>query len=151
MVPYICLAVFLLAAFYTDLKNCKIPNALNASAALTGLVYHSWTGGLDGLLHALLGGVLLLAVTGVMYAIRAVGAGDVKLFSAIGVWTGWIFSLYVLMYSVLYAGAVAVVLLLLKKMLPDTWRITARIPARTFPFMVAVLPGALTAGYLFFV
>ena len=75
-------AVYLIAAFITDLRSMKIPNVLTVSAMLSGPVYHGVLDGWEGLfsLKGLGAGFLILLI---MYFIGAVGAGDVKLFGAL--------------------------------------------------------------------
>ena len=76
-----------LAAFL-DLRSRRIPNWLTVTGAVTGLsvnIYlHHWA----GLLTGLLGMLLALAVYGFLFALRAMGGGDVKLMAAVGAFTG---------------------------------------------------------------
>ncbi|MHA2852774.1 A24 family peptidase [Paenibacillus lautus] len=155
-------AVYLIAAFITDLRSMKIPNALTVSAMLSGPIFHGALDGWEGLLFSLKGlgaGFLILLI---MYFIGAVGAGDVKLFGGIGAWTGLWFTLQGIMYSVLFAGAIGLLILLwrretmkrirhvvgsiagvfvMKSWLP--WRNSQEEHLR-FPFMMAVLPGMIS-------
>ncbi|MNZ84791.1 Type 4 prepilin-like proteins leader peptide-processing enzyme [compost metagenome] len=107
------------------------------------------------------------AVLLIMHLIGAVGAGDVKLFAGIGAWTGILFTLQVVMYSVLF-GALIGWLIVLKRR--ETGRRTRKIfntisgfillkssflirnkdnELLRFPFMLAVVPGTICA-YLYF-
>lgn len=155
-------AVYLIAAFITDLRSMKIPNVLTVSAMVSGHVYHGVLDGLEGLIFSLKGlgaGFLILLI---MYFIGAVGAGDVKLFGGIGAWTGLWFTLQGIMYSVLFAGVIGLLILLwrreamkrirnvvgsiagvfvMKSWLP--WRNSQEEHLR-FPFMIAVLPGVIS-------
>ncbi|WP_194544399.1 A24 family peptidase [Paenibacillus sp. FSL W7-1279] len=155
-------AVYLIAAFITDLRSMKIPNILTVSAMLSGPVYHGVLDGWEGLFFSLKGlgaGFLILLI---MYFIGAVGAGDVKLFGGIGAWTGLWFTLHGIMYSVLFAGVIGLLILLwrretikrvrnvvgsiagvfvMKSWLP--WCNSQEEHLR-FPFMIAVLPGVIS-------
>ncbi|WP_165279970.1 A24 family peptidase [Paenibacillus protaetiae] len=156
-------AILLAAAFITDLRKQIIPNWLNLFFSGAGLLYHLAAGGWAGGLSAFEGmasgaGPLLL-----LYLFRGIGAGDVKLFGALGVWVGVIPVLQVLLYSILYAGLIGIVFVIVNKPLAKrmvTGAIALVVPGmnmsrqgwmawasggRTFPFMLAVLPGALTA------
>src|SRR5690625_1364630 len=109
------LAVFILIAFYLDVRYYKIPNWLTMSAILIGLIYHGITDGFSGITFSFLGvlaggGILLL-----FYMFKGVAAGDVKLFAAIGAITGGQFTLYGLMYSVLLGGLIGVIMILFGK------------------------------------
>ncbi|WP_339291722.1 A24 family peptidase [Paenibacillus sp. FSL W8-0187] len=155
-------AVYLIAAFITDLRSMKIPNVLTVSAMLSGPVYYGVLDGGEGLFFSLQGlgaGFLILLI---MYFIGAVGAGDVKLFGGIGAWTGLWFTLQGIMYSVIFAGVIGLLILLwrretmkrirnvvgsiagvfvMKSWLP--WRNNQEEHLR-FPFMIAVLPGVIS-------
>lgn len=163
-IELILCAVFLLAAFYTDALRSIIPNRLTVPAVLAGLTFHGWSGGWDGLLFALAGMAGGIAVMLVLYALGAVGAGDVKLFGALGALIGLQLTLYSIMYSILYAGLIGVVIVLVRREFSRMRRMPLAVfqlpfmrkwqPLRMermkqlrFPFMYAVLPGACTAYF----
>ncbi|WP_340007259.1 A24 family peptidase [Paenibacillus sp. FSL K6-0276] len=158
---------FLVAAFITDLKSMRIPNWITASGLLAGLLAQALMNGWDGLLKAGVGAVAGFSVLLIMHLIGAVGAGDVKLFAGIGAWTGILFTLQVVMYSVLF-GALIGWLIVIKRR--ETSRRTRKIintisgfillkssflvrnkdsELLRFPFMLAVIPGTICA-YLYF-
>jgi prepilin peptidase CpaA len=71
-----------------DLRQGRIPNRLTYTAILVGLAVRTawggWKVGLDGLGAGLIaGGVFFL-----FFLVRGMGAGDVKLMTAVGVWSG---------------------------------------------------------------
>jgi prepilin peptidase CpaA len=158
------LFLFLAAAFFTDIRSMRIPNGLNGAAVLTGLVLHAAFGGWRSLAESGLGVVAGFGVVLLLHFAGAVGAGDVKLFAAIGALSGASFTLSALAYSILYAGCFGLVLALFRRKLApiikdvagsmlllltlrDTsaftrWRSGTGLQ---FPFMAAVLPGAVTA------
>ncbi len=163
------LGVFILIAFYLDVRYYKIPNWLTMSGMIIGLIYHGIVGGFSGVLFSLFGilaggGILLL-----FYLFKGVAAGDVKLFAAIGAITGVQFTLYGLMYSVLLAGLIGVIMIifrkdlimrvyygivrifnaLLKRNMKDLEEYKTQEAVR-FPFMYAVLPGIIITTYYYF-
>lgn len=162
------LGVFILIAFYTDIMHTKLPNILNTAGLLVGLVYHGMVGGWVGMLHAMLAALIGFAILLLLYFMKAIEAGDVKLFAAIGALTGVQFVLYCLMYSVLYAGLIGVLLLMFRREFMKRIsrllqyfvgvlvlrnkeainQITKENNMR-FPFMYAVLPGVITTCYYF--
>lgn len=88
-VEALLLAVVLGAAVY-DVRYRRIPNWLSVGGVLLGLALNSFLyQGLPGFLFALKGMVLGFTVYFVLYVLRAMGAGDVKLMAAVGAITGW--------------------------------------------------------------
>jgi prepilin peptidase CpaA len=78
--------VLLAAASVGDLRSRRIPNRLVAVTALAGLGFSAALGG-DGALVRSLGSLALgFAIWIPLYALRMVGAGDVKLFAAASAW-----------------------------------------------------------------
>lgn len=161
---YLVCGLVVMAAFVTDIRSMKIPNRLTLPAMLGGTAAHAAWGGLDGLLFSAAGFAVCFAVLFAMYAIGAVGAGDVKLFGAIGSWTGLLFGIHVVVYSVLYAGAIGLVIVLFRKdaarrfrsivgglagfFLLGSIRLVGKGKTLKFPFMLAVLPGFVST-YLY--
>lgn len=87
MIASILLTVMLLLAVRSDLDAHRIPNPLVAWGALAALVASVAPGGI-GLASALAGFFLGLLALLPLYALRALGAGDVKLMAAVGAFTG---------------------------------------------------------------
>lgn len=157
-------ALLLLAALYTDLKSMTIPNLLTVPFLAGGCLYALITGGGHDLLLALGGAAAGFLPLLVLHMAKGIGAGDVKLFAALGAWIGTMAVLQLMMYAILYAGLVGLVLLLFNR--PFARRMSAGMFAffslrfggregasswlawakngRTFPFMLAVAPGAVT-------
>ena len=95
------LTALLLAAAAFDLKSRTIPNGLNLAIALLAIPFW-WATGLalwpDAALQ--LGvGALVFAAFAAIFAIGAMGGGDVKLVAAVALWLPWqaVISLLVLM------------------------------------------------------
>ncbi len=66
-----------------DLASRRIPNAITAVLALTGLAWGLAEGGLPGLWASLLGGLTGFSLMAFFFFIGAVGAGDVKALGAL--------------------------------------------------------------------
>ncbi|AZS16853.1 prepilin peptidase [Paenibacillus motobuensis] len=157
-----CMAM-LITAFITDVRSMKIPNKITLSGFIIGLAYHAVTGGIEGILFAMKGAAAGFGLMFIMYLFRAVGGGDVKLFGAIGAWLGVSLTLSILMYSILAAGVLGMVILLLRRELIMRIRnvmhslfgiliLHSLGPVQAgakkqlqMPFMLAVLPGAVYA------
>lgn len=81
----VALVVF---ACIPDLRTRRIPNALTLGAAVVALGFHAATNGLSGLALSAGGWLLGVALFFPMFALRGMGAGDVKLLAAVGAWLG---------------------------------------------------------------
>lgn len=158
------LFVIIIIAFIWDVRHNKIPNWLTAGSALLGLITHLISGGIDGILFSFFGlaaggGICLL-----LYVFKAIGAGDVKLFAAIGAFTGFENALYILMYSIVFGGIIGIILLLFTRtklhiiinkliaylnrvMKKNIDMIAKEEKIVNFPFMYAILPAVIVSYY----
>lgn len=121
----------------------------------------------QGLLTACLGAGAGFAMMLPLYRLGAVGGGDVKLFAALGSWIGMRETFDCLIYAILAAGAYGLLCLIVGKRRAVRWRMlreqdsgmgdgaepgdgdsggrNAGIGKCRFPFMIAVIPGAIAA------
>jgi prepilin peptidase CpaA len=164
----VLLATLLAAAFYNDARRAVIPNVYTLPSMAAGLLL-SAAGGSGTFASAGCGLLAGFALMLPLYAVGAVGAGDVKLFGAIGALSGTEFVLHGLMNSVVAAGAIGLGLLAAKRQLQSRMgavaahlfglfvlknvngllRLKQSGGAFTFPFMYAVVPGiAVTWSYI---
>ncbi|UUZ79237.1 A24 family peptidase [Paenibacillus sp. P26] len=161
----VILGIVLAIAFITDITKQRIPNALNIAGMVRGYRISRLAGGWSGLAFALTGLVCGFLPMLILYLLRAVGAGDVKLFGALGAVAGAVFTLYAMFLSALFAGILALFVLLWRSdrrnrlqqlgwslvrslMFKElaAWRtMTAREGALRIPFMWAVLPAFVYA------
>lgn len=107
------LAVLLLAAAFTDLRSRTIPNWLTGAVALLALPWW-WAMGWGlwpdiAMQIALAAGLLLLF--GAIFAMGAMGGGDVKLIVALGLWFPLISMTRMLMVMALAGGVLTVIML----------------------------------------
>ena len=82
------LLVLLAVAVITDLKSHRIPNILLAPALSLALLFHTMHGGPGGLMMAIGGLALGLAMLMPLYLVGGMGAGDVKLLGVVGCFLG---------------------------------------------------------------
>ncbi len=105
MKPEIISAILILAiAAYIDWKEHRVPNWLTFSAWGLGLLFHAVLQGWAGLGASLLGSVVGLVTLIVPYALRGMGAGDVKLMAAVGAWVGSVVTLQAFLWIAIVGG-----------------------------------------------
>jgi prepilin peptidase CpaA len=125
----VLLALVLGAAVY-DVRYRRIPNWLTAGGILAGLVLNAivkqgWPGGLGsvwpGVWFSLKGFLVAFGVYFVLYMLRAMGAGDVKLMGAVGALVGvadW-FGIFII--TAIVGGFMALILVVVKRRLKTTF------------------------------
>src|SRR3982751_3593153 len=94
---------------YYDVRYRRIPNAYVLAALVSGLSINIIFGGLHGALSSLAGCVLAFILIFILHVFGALGAGDVKLFSAIGAVTGVQLVLPTFFVVILVGGLLAVI------------------------------------------
>ena len=104
----VLIAMLALAAWH-DIRSMRIPNLLCASGIVFALVYNAAFPPVPhaGWLWAPAGMLLGFALTVPMYALRLMGAGDVKLMAMTGAFLGSMGVLHALLYSMVTAGLAA--------------------------------------------
>ena len=116
----IALSVVVAAAAWSDFRTRKIPNWITAPGAALGLILHVWFSGLPGALESVLGAMLGLAIFLGLYIAGGMGAGDVKLFGAVGAFAGPQALIIVFVFTGLFGGAAALALALARCRLRQT-------------------------------
>lgn len=84
----VALAIALLVAAFTDLRSRHIGNWLNAGIALAAPLFW-WASGLDlwpGVAWQFGVALVTFAICAALFALRAMGGGDVKLLTALALW-----------------------------------------------------------------
>ena len=110
--PLIVVGVVTLLAAWTDLWKFKVYNLLTLPTLALGLLVSTVLGGWAGLGASLLGAGFGFGILVVFHALGGVGAGDVKLLTAVGAWLGPFWTVHVFIASALAAGVYAVGLIL---------------------------------------
>jgi prepilin peptidase CpaA len=121
------LIVLVSAAAWTDLRTRRIPNWITASGAAIGLGLHIYYAGISGAIQSLAGAALGLAIFLGLYVAAGMGAGDVKLFSAVGAFAGPQSLLLVFVFTGLLGGIAGVALALYRGRLMQTLERTREI------------------------
>jgi prepilin peptidase CpaA len=125
-VEAILLTLVLGAAVY-DVRYRRIPNWLTVGGVLIGLAMNTFIGRVDlspgwpALRFSLLGFAVGFGVYLVLYALRAMGAGDVKMMAAVGAMVGWEDWFGIFLITAVIGGAMALILVIAKKRFTNTF------------------------------
>ena len=154
-------------AIYFDVRYRRLPNALVLSALAAGLTSHFIFGGLPGLGQSAGGFALAFAPMLLIHIFGAMGAGDVKLFGAIGAVLGMKLVLPTFIIVALLGGVLAILAMMRSGTVFSTMHGVLRIfvgllpgwemprfamPAdrrRTIPYGVAIAVGSLLSAVFF--
>lgn len=159
--------LFLCAAAVIDVRSRRVPNTLVVALLAAGFAFSVTTRPFAaGLLTGLAGGALGFALFIAFWPMGLIGAGDVKLFTAIGVWLGPVPTLQAALVAVLIGGALALFTLVRSGELVNAVRriglaVAARSPGvlghiestetgknAHVPYAVALAVGALVVAWL---
>jgi prepilin peptidase CpaA len=109
------------AAVYFDLRVRRIPNVLTFGATLAALVLGGVTGGVTGLTRAAGGWLVGVALFFPFFALRGLGAGDVKLLGALGAWIGPMLTVWSAIFASIAGGVIALVIALRHRYLAEAF------------------------------
>src|ERR1035438_9905139 len=119
-VEALLLAVVLGAAVY-DVRYRRIPNWLSVAGVVLGVAMNSFLWGWPGFRNSLIGFAIAFCAYLTMYALRAMGAGDVKLMAAVGAIAGgpdW-FGIFIV--TAIIGGIMALILVAVRKRVKSTF------------------------------
>lgn len=115
VVKLVALFITLILSLYFDYRYSKIKNFIVYPAILSGLLINLIIPGTIGLKKSFLGIILPFIILFLLYIFKFLGAGDVKLFSAIGSIMGLKFVIYCMVYSFLFGGFLALIIMVIRK------------------------------------
>ena len=107
---------------YHDVRERRIPNTLTGPAMVAGLLLHLWVGGWAQMGASALAGLIAGGIFLVLYLAGGMGAGDVKLMTAVGCLAGLSSLRLVMVATVLSGGVFALALALYRGRLRQTVR-----------------------------
>ncbi len=119
---------------YYDVRYRRIPNAFVLATLVSGVTINAVFGGFEGLVTSLGGCALAFGLMFMLHIFGAMGAGDVKLFAAIGAVTGIHLVLPTFIIVVLTGGLLAMVSIIRAGVLKSTMH-------RVLQILVGMLPG----------
>ncbi len=111
----ICLLVILIAAVVMDVKSYKIRNSLILFGLILGLIFLMTDFNKSNLLFYLGGAILPILLLFPLFILKALGAGDIKLFAVIGFFCGYNIILKVMLYSLFVGGFMSIIQLFRSK------------------------------------
>ena len=117
-----CAIFIVIVACVFDVATSRIPNALTFTTAALALAFHALVPSGLGVTFALIGLVVGLAVFFPLFALGAMGAGDVKLMAAIGAWLGWKAIVFVALYGSAAGGVLALIVALRRQYVRQAFR-----------------------------
>ena len=100
-----------LTAAFNDIKYYKIPNKLNLTFVILGFMFNMLVGEIKSSFIGLMFPMILFP----FFMARMMGAGDIKLFCAIGSIAGFPDIISIVCYCVLANGLIALVILLVRR------------------------------------
>lgn len=152
---------------YYDVRYRRIPNAFVLGTLLSGLTLNLALGGLSGGLNSIGGCLFAFVLMFMLHVFGAMGAGDVKLFAAIGsvigaelvlptfvvvVLTGGVLAMVSILRSGIFSTTMYRVLQIFIGMLPGWQMPKFSVPADrrlTIPYGVAITIGTIIATAIF--
>jgi prepilin peptidase CpaA len=120
----IVVSIVVLVAAFTDVRTRRIPNWLTLAGVCSGLAVNTMISGWAGLRMSASGMLLGFGAYFILYALRAMGAGDVKLMAAVGAIVGPSHWLLVFIASAAAGGVLAIGLMVWKGRVRETLRNT---------------------------
>ena len=115
LIRYVELSLLLILAVVSDIKFYKIKNKILLPFMMLGILTNFIASGINGLKFSLVGLFIPMVILIVLYALKMLGAGDIKLFCAIGSMMGLLFCLYIMAYSFIAGGAISLLIIILRK------------------------------------
>ena len=119
---------------YYDVRYRRIPNAFVLATLISGVIVNSIFNGAGGLLESLGGCLLAFILMFIMHVFGAMGAGDVKLFAAIGSVTGAAYVLPMFLIVILTGAFLAFVTIVRARAVRATIM-------RVIQILIGLLPG----------
>lgn len=112
MIQLLIVLLLLLYAIINDLLIHKIRNKVLLFFSILGVLVNGADEGLNGFLNASLGALLPFILLFIIFSMKALGGGDIKLLSAIGCAMGYRFITDTMIYTFLIGGCVGCIILI---------------------------------------
>jgi prepilin peptidase CpaA len=136
------LAIGLIFSVYTDIRYRLIYNKVTLPIALAAPLYWYATGQLNwaSIGFHLLIGFCVLVLFAIFFALRMMGGGDVKLFTAFSLWFDWTEVMQMIFFTSIIGGVVTIIFLIIHKVRKQDGKVR-------IPYGVAIaLAGLFSVG-----
>jgi prepilin peptidase CpaA len=137
----LALVVVVIAAAVIDWRTRRVPNALSIAGALVGVALAiAGTGSGPSFAASIGGGVLGLVMLLPLYALRTMGAGDVKLMAAVGAFVGLPHIAFAVLFTFMAGGLFALAAAAWQRALP---RLAQNLRATVIASLTGAAPAAV--------
>jgi prepilin peptidase CpaA len=151
---------------YMDVRHRRIPNNLVLVTLIVGLAINSYYGAWNGLISSLVGLVIAFGLMFLFHLFGTMGAGDVKLFAAIGALVGSSIIIQTFLIVAITGGVLAVCKMVYARRAAATMlgvaqffvgllpgqsipRLRAADPQQTLPYAIPICLGSVLSFFLF--
>jgi prepilin peptidase CpaA len=163
--------ILITISLISDIKTFKIKNLLILTFIVIGMITNLLLYGITGVALSILGFLIPILMLFILFVLRMLGAGDIKLFAAVGAIVGWKFTFFSILYSFLFGGCIGLIYLFIRKnamkrfkyffeylvncfltlKLQDYSHFENKRDTDKFRFSYAIVPGVLTQLFLQFI
>jgi prepilin peptidase CpaA len=157
-VVWFIFVAIMIAAVVTDLTSYRIPNSFVGGLLVVFAIVAGANWDEVAWLSHIAAGILVFGAGIFLYAIRQMGAGDVKLFGVVALWAG-VYALPPLLFSVSVCGLLGMLLILVMRLIVPRLQPSGSSAQRTLPrvltkgqgipYAIGIGPGAIIASFSF--
>jgi len=157
-VVWLIFAAIMVAAAVIDLISYRIPNGLVIALLALFLVVAAVNWSSVAWVSHIAAAILIFGAGLFLYALKQMGAGDVKLLAVVALWTG-VFPLPALLFFVSLCGLISMLAILALRMIaprlqshpPSGHRALPRVltKGQGIPYAIGIGPGAIIASFSF--
>lgn len=122
VIKYAVVLILLILSLFTDTKNYKIKNSIILFFAIAGFTLNCIQSGFTGIINWFIGLAVPMIVLFVLFALRMLGAGDIKLIAVIGGLLGLDFLIKSSLYILMIAGVMALIKMMINRNLVIRFR-----------------------------
>ncbi|GKX30630.1 hypothetical protein SH1V18_31100 [Vallitalea longa] len=115
IIKYVLVLILLVVVLYTDTKSYVIKNSIILFFAIAGFTLNCIQLGFTGVINWTTGITVPIIVLFILFALRMLGAGDIKLIAVIGGLLGLDFLIRASLYMLIIAGGIALIKMIINR------------------------------------